>query len=124
MIKNSMILLIVKAANFEPFRCIPARSSFSFRFLASTVCAVISISDGVPIQAGNFRWLRYHGFLNMGEGTAENFSEFQSQINPMSFVMTVHNNDNFIMILVRLVTPFQIPYKMCPIHSLYIQTLQ
>ena len=54
----------------------------------------------------------------MGEGTAENVSEFQSQINPMSSVMTVYHNDNFIMILVSLVTPYQIDYKKCPIHSL------
>ena len=84
MIKNSMILLLVRAANFEPFHCIPVKSSFSFRFLASSGCAVILSSEEVPTQARNFRWLRYHGFLNMGEGTAQNVSEFHSQINPMS----------------------------------------
>ena len=96
MMKNSMILLLVRAANFEPFHCIPVKSSFSFRLLASTACAVISNSEEVPIQARNFTRLRYHGFLNMGEGTAQNVSEFQSQINPMNSVMTVHHNDNFI----------------------------
>ena len=96
MMKNSMILLLVQAANFEPFHCIPVKSSFSFRFLASTACAVISNSEEVPIQARNFTRLRHHGFLNMGEGTGQNVSEFQSQINPMSSVMTVHHNDNFI----------------------------
>ena len=60
-------------------------------------------SEEVPIQARNVRWLRYHGFVNMGQGAAENVSEFQSHINPMSFVMTVHHNDNFTMILVSLV---------------------
>ena len=111
-----MILLLVRAANFEPFRCIPVKSSFSFRFLASTGCAVVSGSEEVPIQARNFRWLRYHGFLNMDEGTAENVSEFQSKVNRMSFV--VYHNDNFITILVTLVTAYQIPYKMCPVHNI------
>ena len=116
MIKNTIILLLLWAANFEPFQCIPVKSSFGFRFLASTACAVISSSEEVPIQARNFRWLRHHGFLNMGEGTAENVSEFQSQINPMSSVMTVNHNDNFITILVSLVTPYHL--LLCPIHSL------
>ena len=52
----------------------------------------------------------------LAEGTAENVSEFQSKINPMSFV--VYHNDNFTMILVSLVTPYQTPYKMCPIHNI------
>ena len=118
-----MILLLAQAANFEPFHCIPVKSSFSFRFLASTGCAVILSSGEVPIQARNFRWLRQHGFLNMGEGTAENVSEFHSQINSMSSVITVHHNDNYFnMILVSLVTPHQNnfkkvshpqPYKQC-----------
>ena len=46
----------------------------------------------------------------MGEGTAEIVSEFQSQINPMRSVMTVHHNDNFITILVSLVTPYHLSY--------------
>ena len=96
MIKNTMILLLLWAANFQPFQCIPVNSSFSFRFLASTACAVISSSEEVLIQATNLKWLRYHGFLNMGEEV----SEFQSQIKPMNSVMTVHHNDNFITILV------------------------
>ena len=118
MIKNSMILLLLWAANFEPFLLpyIPARSSFSFCFLACTACAVISSSEEVPIQARNFTWLRYHGFLNMSEVTAENVSEFQSQINPMGSVMTVHHNDNFTMIMVSLVTPYQLSYR--AIHSI------
>ena len=78
MIKNSMILLLLRAADFEPFRCIPVKSSFGFRFPPSTACAAISSSEEVPIQARNFRWLRYHGFLNMGEATSQNISEFQS----------------------------------------------
>ena len=60
----------------------------------------------------------------MGEGTVENVSEFQSQINPMSSVMTVYHNDNFIMILVSLVTPYQIDYKKCPTHSLNVADLK
>ena len=54
----------------------------------------------------------------MGEETAENVSGFQSQINPMGSVMTVHHNDNFIMILVSLVNPYQIPYKSVPSRAL------
>ena len=78
MIKNSMILLLLRAEDFEPFRCIPVKSSFRFRFLPSTACAVISTSEEVPIQARNFRLLRYQGFLNMGDATSQNISAFQS----------------------------------------------
>ena len=81
---------------------------------------MISSSDEGPIRARNFKWLRYHGFLNMGEVTAENVSEFQSQINPMGSVMTVHHNDNFIMIPVGLVTPYHLSY----VPSTALQTLK
>ena len=99
---------------------IPVKSSLSFRFLASTASAVISSSEEVPVQATNFKWFRCHGFLMMGEETAENVSEFQSQINPMSSVMTVHHNDNFFMILVSLVTPYHLSY----VPSRALQTLK
>ena len=135
MITNGMIPLLLWAANFC---CIPARSSFSVCFLASTACAVISSSDEGPIRARNFKCLRYHGFLNMGEGRAENVSEFHSQINPMSPIMTVNHNDNFIMILVSwsLFIKFLIkcvnvshpqPYKYCnklPVHNYCTKLIQ
>ena len=49
------ILLILRAVNFEPLLCIPVKSCFSFHFLAPTACAVISVSEEVPIQVRHFK---------------------------------------------------------------------
>ena len=48
----------LQAVKFESFPCIPLKSSISFRFLAPTACAVISVLEEVPIQTRNFKWLR------------------------------------------------------------------
>jgi len=57
---------------------------------------VISVSEEVPIQARNCKWLRHRGFLTMGEGTHENASELQVQINSLPVI------HDAIMILVRV----------------------
>ena len=103
------LLPLLPAVNFETLPCIPVNSSFSFCFLAPTTCAVTSGTEEVPIEARNFNWSRKLG-------TDENVSEFQVQIKPMSSIMPVSHNA--IMIMVSLVTTYQISYKMCSIHNL------
>ena len=97
------------------------KSLFSFGFLDSIACAVISGSEELPIQFKEFKCLTSNAFLTIGEGRAEYAPKFQVLIKPMSSVLPV--TCNAVMILVSYITN-QNKFRTKYVPPTALQTLQ